>query len=147
MSYQLVEWVTYLCETDAQGGGELMHPCTYVPSEKEPLTIDKQIGAAAHEAGEAMLAAMVEDGHGGAEVRAQVTWQLVPIRQQFRHATLIDVALLKYRPRTTKTSMWRANLQRQGEVHIQEFRRVLEKFRPQPPARKVANGSWEEELI
>lgn len=129
-TYGLIKWVTYLCETDVAGGGELIHPCTYDPDDESP-TLEKQIGGAAHEAAEAIVHAMVEDGHGGADYRTQGVFQLVPVPQQYRQATLIDIALLTYRPRTSKTSVWRGKFESEGNHRLEEFRSLKEHFSPE----------------
>jgi hypothetical protein len=132
-AYGLFKWVTYLCETDVDGGGELIHPCMHdaYGAHDEAPTIEKQIGAAAHEAADAMVDNMIDDGYGGAANRRLLCRQMVPVLQQFRQATLIDIALLTYRPRTGPTSIWRARLENEAAWRLEDFQLLKEKFSPE----------------
>ncbi len=121
----LIHWVTYLCETAAEGDGELIHPCTYDASDTNP-SIEKQIGTAAHRAGEVLRDTMIGQGHKAAECYVGSTMQFVPVRQQFRYATLIGIARLHYRPHTKKTSAWWQNLESKGARWVSEYQGIAE---------------------
>jgi hypothetical protein len=102
----LIEWLPFLVES-SDLSAELIHPC----SMEGNGSIEAQIGYAAHQASFRML----PDG--------KFTWardqlgpyaQFAPVKRHLRKVELIGVARLRYRPRTSRTSAWWAELQHSG---------------------------------
>jgi hypothetical protein len=112
----LIEWIPHLFESE-RPEGEIIHAYGMGQSG----SIEDRLGAAAHTAGRTM----VTDGQYawalsqlGAEVR------LAPVPRHIANVQMIDVARLRYRPRTKLTSAWWAELNDKGERFIEGYRDV-----------------------
>lgn len=100
----LVEWVPTLFESDSDEA-EILLPCGMNQSQ----TLEDRLGSAVHAASRDLL------------TDAQRRWAeeeglwLVPVRQHIANVQLIGVARLRYRPRTSKTAAWFAELNERSE--------------------------------
>ena len=123
----LIEWIPYLFESEDKDA-EIRHPCDYdyynAADKVEPTTIEQQIGAAAHIAGFNMLTI-------GQQQRAVDMLGddviLCPVPKHMKDAAMIGIAKLKYRPKTTLTKAWYAELEKTGEKTILEFQQLTNK--------------------
>jgi hypothetical protein len=106
----LLEWVPTLFESD-NDEAESLHPYGLGGSD----SLEDRLGRAAHAAAEALL------------TPGQRIWandeglSLVPVPQHIAKVQMIGIARLRYRPRTSKTAAWWADLQRKGEQVQQRY--------------------------
>ncbi len=112
----VIECVPHLCEGDGREA-EVIHPLRWGGVEG----IEKALGLAAHEAGEAMLTEQQRDW-----ARSEGLW-LVPVPRHMRNVQVIGIARLRYRPRTALTSAWWADQQSKGKRHLERYEAQLER--------------------
>ena len=114
----LIEWVTYLCESQ-DPDAEIIHPFGWGPSNSPQL--QDQIGLAAHQAGCALLT------EGQCEFVVREELRVCPVRRHFAEATLVDIARLTYRPRTSATSQWWEEHHTDGAKCLDGYRSILQR--------------------
>ena len=112
----LVEWVTYLCESE-DPDAEIIHPfgCS------DSLQLEDQIGLAAHQAGCALLT------EGQCEYVDLEELRVCPVRRHFAEAALVNIARLTYRPRTSATSQWWEEQNTNGVKCLDGYRSILQR--------------------
>jgi hypothetical protein len=106
----LLDWVPYVFEGDG-ATAEPVFPCGQLRSG----SIEDQLGLAAYRAAASLLTA------------EQVAWAqdnslwLVPLPAHLENVQMIDVARLRYRPRTKLTAAWYGDLRAIGEKWLTAF--------------------------
>lgn len=108
----LVEWVTYLVESDGPEA-EIIHPLAI--SNSDPRCLENMLGKAANDAG---LEKLTEGQIGRAESKGLF---LVPVPRHLSRVTVIGIARLRYRPKTSMTSAWWGELQNRSEQYIRKY--------------------------
>jgi hypothetical protein len=106
----LLEWVPTLFESEA-ADAECLHPSGQCGTQ----SLEDRLGAAAHRAGLALLTEGQRDWVAG-----EGLW-LVPVFRHIANVAMIGVARLHYRPRTTKTAAWLAELVDKGERLVERY--------------------------
>jgi len=109
----LVEWIPHLYESDGDEA-EVVHPFGIGRSNN----IEDRIGTAAHLAGLRLLT------QGQREWAAREGLWLVPVLAHIADAKLYAIARLRYRPHTSMTAAWWAELSTKGERLIDVFERL-----------------------
>ena len=121
MSLGLVQWVPHLVESDAPGA-QIVHPVGLRwPTEK---TLENELGQDAHAAASTMLT----DGQRG-WAADEGLW-LVPVPAHMANVHLVGIARLTYRPHTSVTAAWYAELQEKGGEYLRRYRELLAQPRP-----------------
>ena len=82
--------------------------------------LEDQIGRAAHQAGLALLT------EGQREYVDREGLCVCPIRRHFAEATLVDIARLTYRPRTSVTAQWWEEYNMNGTECLERYEAILE---------------------
>jgi hypothetical protein len=107
----LIQWRPHLVESE-DPAAEIIHPYGMAGDDGD---IEDRIGAAAHRAGMAML------------TEAQRQWVvknnlwLAPVPAHMTNVTMVDVARLRYRPRTRRTAAWFADLSAKADRFIAHY--------------------------
>lgn len=116
LSLGLVEWVPTLFEGEDLDA-EMLHP--YGTMGTDGLT--DRLGAAAHQAG---LALLTENQTAWVNENALL---LAPIHRHVGSVAMIGVARLRYRPRTSKTAAWLADLTDKGERLVARYGEIADR--------------------
>ena len=112
----LWEWVPHLFESEDLEA-EVIHPYGRIGASIE---LEARLGEAAHAAGLALLT------QGQQDWAADEALHLVPVLRHIANVTMIGVARLRYRPHTTLTAAWWADLQTKGIQYIERYVRLAE---------------------
>lgn len=107
---KLVEWIPHLFEGDMPEA-EIIHPYGLGASN----SLEDRISLVAHVAAQAMLTA------GQREWAAEKGLWLAPVPRHIANVQMIGVARLRYRPRTSKTAAWWADLNAKGERLLDRY--------------------------
>jgi hypothetical protein len=109
----LIEWVPCLFESDS-ADAEMLHPC----GQGGTGSIEDRLGTVAHAAGLALLA---EWQCRQAEDQELI---VVPAPRHFANVAMVGVARLRYRPHTSKTAAWWAELQAKADGFLRGYREM-----------------------
>jgi hypothetical protein len=118
----LLQWVPHLFESEALAA-EAIHPYG-VDGTVNP---EDRLGAAAHEAGLALLTP--GQGNWASDKRLR----LVPVPRHVANVQMIGIARLRYRPHTKLTTAWWAELNQKVERYIQEYEMITARPIQAPP--------------
>lgn len=114
----LIEWVGHLFESD-DPDAEIIHPFGTGRTD----SLEDQLGAAAHRAGQAM----VTDGqYDWATNKLGLSLCLVPVPHHYTNVQMIGVARLRYRPKTKKTASWWAEHQQNCLEYLTRYQELEE---------------------
>jgi len=110
----LVEWVPHLVES-ADASGEIIHPLGTGGTEN----VEDRLGQAAHEAARSLITQVqydwaVENGIG----------LLVPVPRHIANAQVVGIARLRYRPHTSLTAAWWADLHANADKHLARYAQI-----------------------
>lgn len=109
----LLEFVPHLYESDGPDA-EALFPC----GRGNSTSIEDQIGHAAHFAGKALLSKFLQK---------EVPPWVVPVRMHLRNVQLIGIARLHYRPKTSLTAAWWAELRTKAEQVLSDFKAIQQR--------------------
>ena len=130
----LWEWVPHLFESEDLES-EVIHPYGTGGSTE----IEDRLGAAAHAAGRALLTTGQQDWAENEGLR------LVPVLRHIAQVTMVGIARLRYRPHTTLTAAWWADLQTKGAENTSSGM-IGSPGRPAPGSNKhrwsPSTGEW-----
>jgi hypothetical protein len=110
----LIEWIPHLLESDLPDA-EIIHPFGM----GNTATTEDALGSAGHAAG----LAMVTPGQyewAKRELGTAGVW-LAPVPEHITNVEMIGVARLRYRPHTSLTAAWWAELQQKGQLFRREY--------------------------
>lgn len=110
----LIQWVPYLYEGDG-ADAEPIHPYGIGGTTE----LEDRLGLAAHEAGEALI---TDGQRAWAEERG--LW-LAPVPRHIANVQMIGVARLRYRPHTTLTAAWWADLEKKAAIYIDVYKNLV----------------------
>lgn len=110
----LIEWMPHLVES-AKESGEIIHPLGLGPSG----SIEDRLGRAACEAAKALLT----EGQRGWAVENGIQ-MLVPVLRHIANVQLVGIARLRYRPHTSMTAAWWAELNANAETHLTRYAEI-----------------------
>jgi len=108
----LVEWVPYVFDSD-DDEAEPIHPYGIGLSE----SIEDQIGRTASSAAETLLEGCKSENYAS---------HLLPMRRHFEKVSMFGIARLRYRPHTSATAAWWAELQEKGQRYLEFYQRLSE---------------------
>jgi len=119
----LLYFVPHLFENDSQEA-QPIHAYGIGRSGEEPM--ERQIGDAADEAARAIAIWRIEAERDGSEY-------FCPVVRTYPNVQMAGVARLRYRPHTSRTSAWFAQLQESGPDWIGKYRELAEKAESSQP--------------
>ena len=112
----VIEWIPHLVESDGDDA-EIIHPLAV--DTNEPDRTENRLGVAAHQAASVMLTDRQRDW---AETEGLT---LVPVPKHLTRVQVIGIARLRYRPKTSLTAAWWADLQDSGEEFVRRYREMI----------------------
>ncbi len=128
----LIEWVPYLFESD-RPEAERLHPYGYVGGVEGP---ESSLLDAAHKAG--VLSLLTE---GQRDWVAENNYVVAPVLRHIANVQLIGIARLRYRPKTSLTAAWWADLQERSEELVKIYSEIADKARED--ARTAASAGYD----
>ena len=125
----LIEWIPYLFESDGDDA-EIIHPLWTENTTRK--SIENRIGFAAHEAALSLLS------------EKQKSWVyseafiVVPVPRHWAKVQVIGIARLRYRPKTSMTAAWWADLQTKGDEYVRGYEEIADPSRRAPASKRLA---------
>jgi len=116
----LIQWVPCLFEGDGDSA-EPIH--TYFWD--SDIELERQLAAAAHDAAEHMLGAVAQIQADRAEIDGAGDYLLAPVPKHIANVQMMGIARLRYRPHTSLTAGWWAELNEKGRRFITGYENAM----------------------